>query len=367
MNGAEMRYINDAFESNWIAPLGANVDLLERRVCEYLKCNGATALSSGTAAIHLALRYLGVERGDVVFCSALTFAASCMPILYEGAEPVFIDSELDSWNMSPDALRSAMSDYAALGRLPKAVVVVDLYGIPANYDAIQAICSEFGVPILEDAAEALGSSYRGRMCGTLGALGVLSFNANKIITTSGGGMIVTDDTAAAEKTKFWATQSREPVAYYLHREVGYNYRLSNISAGIGCGQMETIAGFVNRRREVNAFYREAFRSLPVTFPTAPEGSVPNCWLSVLTIDCAVSPTDVIDALERCNIEARRCWNPMNRQPKFDGCKFYAVQTDGYSSVGETLFEKGICLPSGTAMSDAELDRIADCVRATIGD
>ncbi|MDR0818964.1 MAG: DegT/DnrJ/EryC1/StrS aminotransferase family protein [Oscillospiraceae bacterium] len=365
MNGTETEYINSAFKSNRVAPFGHNTELFERSVRNYLGCRHSLALSSGTAGIHISLRYLGVEPGDVVFCSSLTFAASCMPILYECAEPVFIDSDSDSWNMSPSALRTALERYSALGRLPKAVVVADIYGLPAKYDEILSICVEFKVPVVEDAAEALGSAYKGKMCGTYGDIGVLSFNSNKIITTSGGGMVVTDIDGATDKMKYWSAQSREPLPYYEHREIGYNYRLSDICAGIGRGQMNSIERYIERRREINGFYRREFAGYPVSFPNEIVGAKSNCWLSVILIENGVPPSMVIEALERDNIEARRCWKPMSRQPVFKDCEFFACPGADNSSVGDELFAKGLCLPSGTAMDDEDLRRIVGIVKKAI--
>lgn len=365
MNGAEQRFIQEAFETNWIAPLGENVDVLEKRLKEYIGRTHAIALSSGTAALHLALKYLGIRGGDTVFCSDLTFAGSCFPILYEGAQPVFIDSDKRTWNISSSALASALEDADRNNALPKAVIVVDLYGIPCDYDHVLPICEHYNVPVIEDAAEALGSSYHGKPCGSFGRLSILSFNANKIITTSGGGMLLTDSAEAAQKIKFWATQSKEPVPYYEHREVGYNYRLSNISAGIGRGQLATLSEYVQKRRWINRRYRQLLYGLPVGFAPEFEGTATNCWLTVMTLDTKsnTSPQAIIDALERENIEARRFWNPMHMQPLFQNCRFYADKE--YGSTGADLFDTAVCLPSGSAMCEEDIQRVVQIIRNCI--
>lgn len=363
MGGREKEYIDQAFESNWIAPLGHNVDLFERKIEEYLDCRYALAVSSGTAALHLAIKYLGTGSGDFVFCSDFTFAASCNGILYEKAVPVFIDSDEDTWNMSPVALKKALQDSAAKNQLPKAVIVVDLYGIPANYQELLPICREYGVPVIEDAAEALGSSYYGTMCGSLGDIGVISFNANKIITCSGGGMVTTNREGIREKLKFWATQAREPVAYYEHKEIGYNYRLSNIMAGIGCGQMEMLDKYVQRRREINQFYRTALADCPVSFAPVTDGIQDNCWLTVMLIDkgVTVTPDIIINSLERYNVEARHLWKPMHMQPLYKEAQFYSSSND--QSVGGDFFSRGVCLPSGSALTPEELTFICSIIRS----
>lgn len=363
MNGSELDYVKQAFETNWIAPLGENVDLLESSMEAYFGCRYAAALSSGTAAIHMALKCLGVGAGDRVFCSDVTFAGSCNPILYQGAVPVFIDSDSETWNMSPDALEHAFEDARREGRLPKAVIIVDLYGIPAEFDRLLPICEHYGVPVIEDAAEALGATYHGIRCGSFGKMSVLSFNANKIITTSGGGMLLCEEKQWAEKAKFWASQSREPVRHYEHREVGYNYRLSNILAGIGCGQLRTLEEYVEKRRYINLRYRKLLEHLPVGFePTFP-GARSNCWLTVMTIheNCRVTVTDLISALGDKNIESRAFWKPMHCQPVFSSYPFYPHREE--FSAGEQLFASGICLPSGTALTDGDIERVAAVISA----
>lgn len=361
MNGTEINYIKKAFESNWIAPLGANVDELEARLEAYLPGQKAVALNSGTAGIHLALKYAGAAAGDTVFCSDVTFIGSCNPIAYLGAAPVFIDCD-SSWNMNPWCLKQALAEAGARGRLPKAVIVVDLYGLPADYDRIRPICEEYGVFLIEDAAEALGSEYKGRPCGTFGNISVLSFNANKVITTSGGGMILTADEKARDKIKFWATQAKEPAPYYLHKEVGYNYRLSNVSAGIGCGQMNRLEKYVGRRREIYQNYKNGLAGLPVSFYPETAQISPNCWLTVMVSeDIGVPPEMIIQALAAENIESRHFWKPMHTQPLFRDRLFYSSLPE--RSVGEELFERAVCLPSGSFMDEEQQQRVIKTIRS----
>lgn len=364
MNGSEIEYIQSAFRENRIAPLGANVDLFEEMLCAFTGSPFAVALSAGTAAIHLGLLWLGVRAGDRVFCSDVTFSASCNPIRYLGAEPVFIDSDEESWNMSPALLERALSEAKREGRLPKAVVVVDLYGCPADYARILPLCEEYGVPVLEDAAEALGASYRGRMCGTFGKVGVLSFNGNKLITTSGGGMALTQEKAAAEKIKFWSTQAREPAPHYEHKEIGYNYRLSNICAGIGCGQMKTVRENLARRAQIHAAYRKGFAGLPIAFSPELGGAEPNHWLTVIRFTApGIAVRDVMEALEHENIESRPFWKPMHMQPVYADAPFY---TESGTPLGERLFAAGLCLPSGMALTPEQQERIIGIVRDVAG-
>ncbi len=362
MNGRELEYIQQAFASNWIAPLGENIDAFESAVKGYVGVGGALAVSSGTAAIHLALRYAGVMPGDAVFCSDVTFAASCNPITYLQAEPVLIDSDMESWCMDPALLASALHAYKKAGRLPKAVVVVDLYGLPANYERILNVCAEFGVTLIEDAAEALGASYKGKMCGAFGALNILSFNANKIITTSSGGMVLADDEQAIQKMKYWATQARENTPYYEHKEIGYNYRLSNICAGIGRGQMETLDEYVEARRAIHRRYRQGLDGLPVSLNPVIEGAQPNFWLTVMVPDqdCSVSSWQIAEALNRENIETRPYWKPMHMQPVYRNRRFFSV--NGQKPVGQRLFESGLCLPSGSALDEDTQGKIIDIIR-----
>lgn len=360
----EREFVEEAFRSNWIAPLGPNVDAFERELAERVGVRHAAALSSGTAAIHLALILLGVERGDVVFCSALTFAASANPILYQGAEPVFIDSEPDSWNLSPSALEDAFRDACANGKLPKAVIVVNLYGQSADFDPIAEICSRHGVPIVEDAAESLGASYKDRPSGSFGAIGVFSFNGNKIITTSGGGMLVSQDEALVARALFLSTQAREPALHYEHKVIGYNYRMSNILAGVGRGQLRVLDDRVEARRNVFQRYRDGLSGSPlIQWMPEPEWSRSNRWLSACTINPEASGLTVgqiIKQLAAERIEARPVWKPMQMQPVFGHSKYFAH--DG-QSVSQRLFEHGMCLPSGSNMTEDQQDRVIETIDA----
>lgn len=364
MCGEEMKYIQEAFDTNWIAPLGANVNGFEKDICEYTGVKSASALSSGSAAIHLGLKCLGVSRGDVVFCQSLTFSASCNPIIYEGAVPVFIDSDYKTWNMDPISLKKAFEDARSNNKLPKAVVVVNLYGQSADYDEIRKICNEYNVPILEDAAESLGTKYKGKQTGTFGDVSIFSFNGNKIITTSGGGMMVSNNEKYTEKATFWATQSRDKAPYYLHSEIGYNYRMSNIVAGIGRGQMKVLDERIKQKKHIYDTYKEAFKDIE-DIEMMPVYEEPNFWLSVMTLsgDSKVSCEDIIEALEKENIEARRLWNPMHLQPVFKEYKFFSA-LEG-TSVSEDLFNRGVCLPSDTKMTDDELERVIEIVKNVI--
>jgi pyridoxal phosphate-dependent aminotransferase EpsN len=361
MSGNEQKYIQEAFETNWIAPLGPNVDAFEKELAAYVGVKGAAAVSSGTAAIHLALRLLGVEWGDVVFCSSLTFIASANPILYQGAEPVFIDSEPDTWNMSPQALERAMDAAKREGKLPKAVVVVNLYGQSAKMDEILAICDRYGVPVVEDAAESLGSTYKGKKSGTFGVFGIYSFNGNKIITTSGGGMLVSDDVDALQRARFLATQARDPAPHYQHSQIGYNYRMSNIVAGIGRAQLEVLDERVKARRAIFNRYVQALGEIDgIHFMPELEGTMSNRWLTTLTIDqqkLGVTPMEIINALAAENIEARPVWKPLHLQPLFAGLRYYPHE-EGWS-VSDDLFANGICLPSGSSMTVEEQNRVID--------
>lgn len=360
MGGLESKYIQEAFDTNWIAPIGTNVDGFEQDVATYVGANHALALSSGTAGIHLALKYVGVGPGDYVFCSDLTFAGSCNPIMYERAIPVFIDAEPNSWNMSPVALKEAFVWAKQQGKLPKAVIIVDLYGQSADYDKLLPICAEYGVPVIEDAAEALGATYKGKHCGTFGYIGVYSFNGNKIITSSGGGVVVSNDEEALHKIKFWATQAREQTRHYEHKEIGYNYRLSNICAGIGRGQIRCLDDRILTKMEVRARYEEQLKGAPVSFMPLLEGGQANHWLTVMTLNdySDISPDQLITALERENIESRPVWKPMHMQPLFREYEFFQHG----NGVGSDLFRRGICLPSGTAMSLEEQDRVINTIQ-----
>ncbi len=360
----EMSYVEEAFRSNWIAPLGPNVDAFERELAEYVGVRHAAAVCSGTAAIHLGLHVLGVGPGDVVFCSTLTFVASANPILYLGATPVFIDSEPNTWNMSPQALRRALKDFEVKGKLPKAVVVVNLYGQSADMQSIMGICQEFDVPVVEDAAESLGASYRGRASGTLGRVGVYSFNGNKIITTSGGGMLVSDDGHLIALARSLSTQAREHAPWYEHTQVGYNYRMSNILAGVGRGQLQVLEQRVLARRAIFERYSSQLAMIDAIrwMPEAKFGRSTR-WLSVCTIDESKSdltPGAIISILAKDGIEARHVWKPMHRQPLYEKCAYYPH--DEGSSFSDWAFASGICLPSGSNLSQEQQERIIRSIR-----
>ncbi|ATH93256.1 pyridoxal phosphate-dependent aminotransferase [Bacillus glycinifermentans] len=366
MSGEEERYVAEAFRTNWIAPLGPLVDAFEEKLASYAGTAGAAAVSSGTAAIHLALKLLGAEKGDKVFCSTFTFVASANPVLYEQAEPVFIDSEPDTWNMSPEALERALDEAERERSLPKAVIVVNLYGQSAKMDEIISICDKYAVPVIEDAAESLGSEYKGRKSGTFGRFGIYSFNGNKIITTSGGGMLVSDDEEALQRARFLATQAREPAVHYQHEKAGFNYRMSNVLAGIGIAQLGVLDDRVKARRAVFKRYQEALSDI-AGIDFMPEIGMSNRWLTTLTFDAEkikTSPADIIEQLARENIEARPLWKPLHRQPLFKGAAFYAH--DETRPVADDLFERGLCLPSGSSLTIEEQDRIIQvlCDRIT---
>ncbi len=361
MSGLEWEFLQEAMESNWIAPLGPQVDAFEREFAALVGAKHALALSSGTAAIHLALIHLGVRPGDEVIVSTLTFAASANPVVYLGARPVFIDSERASWNMDPDLLAETLARKARQGKLPKAVVLVHLYGQAADIDRILDICNEYDVPLIEDAAEALGATYRDRSPGTFGRAGIFSFNGNKIITTSGGGMLVSDDAGFIAHARKLSTQAREPAPHYEHSEIGYNYRMSNLLAAVGRGQIRVLAERVTRKREIFEWYRQALAGLPgISFmPEAPWGRATR-WLTVILIDpdaFGATREDVRLALEAENIESRPLWKPMHMQPVFRECEVAG------GAVAEELFEKGLCLPSGTAMNRQDVARVAEIVRS----
>lgn len=355
MGGREMEYIQDAFASNWIAPCGPAVSRFETEMARYIGVSSALAVSSGTAALHLIFRWLGITEGDLVFCSDFTFIGSCDPIFYERAVPVFIDSEPDSWNMSPQALQEAFSWAKSLGKLPKAVVIVDLYGESARWDALLPICRRYGVPVIEDAAEAAGTEFQAARCGSFGDYSILSFNGNKIITTSGGGMVLCNDSTAIQKMKFWATQAREPYIHYEHREYGYNYRMSNLGAAVGCGQLEFLPRKMEIRRRIHGRYRQGLAHLPAHIKT-PCADGANHWLNLLYIDTdAVIPYDVVTELKDAGIEARPAWKPMHMQPVFEGARFFPHEPD--RAVDEEIFARAVCLPSGDAMSDEQVDEV----------
>lgn len=353
MMGNEQKYVEEAFATNWIAPLGPFVNRLEEEFIKYTGLPGACALSSGTAALHLAMKLAGVKQGDYVFCSSLTFAASCNPIVYEKAIPVFIDSEPGSFNMSPIALEKAFEKYT-----PKAVVIVSLYGTPATMDKLLEICSKHNVIVIEDAAESLGATYKGRLIGTFGEYNIISFNGNKIITTSGGGMLLTQKESDAKKALKWATQSREPARHYEHEEIGYNYRLSNVSAAIGCGQFEHLAELIKIKQDIFARYCEGFKDIEeIAMLKEDNDRVSTHWLSVMRlVNSKVTPLDIIELLEQENIESRPAWKPMHLQPIFADCPFFNHNDEGIS-VSEELFNTGVCLPSDANMTEDEQQRV----------
>ena len=355
MGGQEINFVNEAFSSNWVSPVGPNIDGFENDICNYTKIKHATALSSGTAAIHLALKILGVQQGDDILCSSFTFSASANPIVYEKATPVFIDSESETWNLDPDLLEKAILERKRLGKNMKALILVHLYGIPAKLDQILPICSKHNIAIIEDAAEALGSTYRNRALGSFGDIGIFSFNGNKIITTSGGGMMVSSNALYTDKARFLSTQSRDPAPHYQHSEIGYNYRMSNVCAGIGRGQMLVLDERIRQKRKIHAFYSEIFGNQPgIKLLGEPQNSFSNAWLSCVTIDpikTNFSNEDLRLEFEKNNIESRPLWKPMHLQPVF------AKYPSFTSGVAESIFNTGLCLPSDTNMDDADLKSI----------
>lgn len=367
MGGTEQKYIQEAFDANWVAPLGPNVNGLEQDLENYLGNNAHVgALSSGTAAIHLGLILLGVQAGDEVICQSMTFSASANPILYLEARPIFIDSEAQTWNLCPLALEAAINDRIKKGKKPKAIIAVHLYGVPYQIEAIREVADKYQIPILEDSAEALGSSYKGQKCGTFGDIGVLSFNGNKIITTSGGGAIVTKTVTLKEKAIFYATQSRDNAPHYQHSEIGYNYRMSNICAGIGRGQMEVLDEHVALRRQMHDFYVAVFASIEgvEVFSTPNDDYFANYWLSAITIDenktNGITRETLRLALEAENIESRPLWKPMHLQPIFEKYPYYGKK------VAENLFENGLCLPSGSNLTDKDRERISKVIKLVFG-
>lgn len=366
MGDAELQFIEEAFRTNWIAPLGPNVDAFENDVARFVGVAHAAAMSSGTAAIHLALRILDVGPGDRVFCSTLTFAASANPIIYQGAEPVFIDSEPESWNMSAVALEQAFEAAAREGWRPKAVIIVDLYGQSADMDPLMELCDRYGVPVVEDAAESLGATYKGRQSGSFGRIGIFSFNGNKIITTSGGGMLVSDDPDLVQRARFLSTQARDPAPHYEHTEIGYNYRMSNVLAGIGRGQIQVLPERVEARRAVFDAYAAGLADLPeLQLMPEPAWSRGNRWLSAFTLapELNISVADVLGGLANELIEARPTWKPMHLQPVFSGARYFS---HGNEHVSDFIFERGVCLPSGSNMAAGEIDRIVETLRSVVG-
>lgn len=368
MSGKEEEFIHEAFLTNWVVPLGPNVDGFENDLATWLGKKSASplhvvALSSGTAAIHLALVMLGVGPGDEVICQSFTFAASANPIVYQGATPVFVDSEPGTWNMDPELLRQAIDDrLRATGKLPKAIIPVHLYGTPARMDEINSVASAYGIPVVEDAAEALGSEYNGRYCGTFGTYGALSFNGNKMITTSGGGALICPDEESAHRVKFYATQARENFPYYQHEQIGYNYRLSNISAGIGRGQMYVLDEHITRRRAIHALYVEKLKNTPGITVMQPRSNVdlhPNYWLSTILVnpqEAGFTYQELSARLTAADIESRPLWKPMHLQPVFAKAPAYV------NGVSEALFAQGLCLPSGPMVTDEDVDRIVEIIK-----
>lgn len=363
MGGNEIKYIQQAFDANWIAPVGENIDSFEEDLETYLGSGYVTALNSGTAAIHLGLILLGVEAGDEVICQSLTFAASANPILYLGAKPVFIDSETKTWNICPVVLEEAIIDRIAKGKKPKAIIVVHLYGVPCQIELIRLIANKYEIPILEDSAEALGSRYKGKSCGTFGDVAVFSFNGSKVVTTSGGGAIVTRTKERKEKALFLATQAKDKKTYYQHSEVGYNYRMSNISAGIGRGQMEVLDKHINLRRKMNEFYVNLFEDIPcvTVFKADDETSFANCWLTTIIVEPnnnkGITNEVLRLALESDNIESRQLWKPMHLQPIFEKYPYYG------NNVSEGLFKNVLCMPSGSNLTDKDRERIVVAVNS----
>ncbi|WP_191560460.1 DegT/DnrJ/EryC1/StrS family aminotransferase [Metabacillus idriensis] len=351
--GYEMQYIKEAFDTNWIAPLGENVNGFERELAEKVGSKSAAALSSGTAAIHLALKAAEVVEGDIVFCPTLTFSATANPIIYQNAIPVFIDSDYETWNMSPKALEEAFEKYPEV----KAVLVVHLYGLSADMDKIMGICKKHNVAVIEDAAESLGTYYKGKHTGTFGDYGIFSFNGNKIITTSGGGMLVSDNEERITKARFWATQSRDQARHYQHSELGFNYRMSNVVAGIGRGQLKVLDQRVEKKRYIFEFYKRELGELEGTeFMPSNDWDEPNYWLSSMTLTGKIRPIDIFEALETENIESRPVWKPMHLQPFFEKYDFVG------EGVAERLFENGVCLPSDTKMTDEDLERVVKIIK-----
>ncbi len=364
MSGNEQKYINEAFESNWVAPLGKNIDEFENQVAHYTGTKYAAAVTTGTAALQLALRLVGVSRGDYVICQSLTFVASANAILYHGAQPIFVDSETKTWGMDPELLEKAILHCMSLEKKPKAIIPVHLYGMPVNMVEIMRIAKKYRIPVIEDAAEALGSSINGKMCGSFGDFGVISFNGNKIITTSGGGMLLSDNPKKIEKAKFLATQARENFPHYQHEEMGYNFRMSNILAGIGRGQMEVLDSRIESRRSNFNYYKEHLSQLPgISFLKELEGSISNRWLTIILLDPkltgGIGREDLRLALADENIESRPLWKPMHMQPLFESAPYFG------KGIAMKLFKHGLCLPSGSNLNNEELDRVIGVIKNVI--
>jgi dTDP-4-amino-4,6-dideoxygalactose transaminase len=359
MHGLEMKYIQEAFDTNWVAPLGKNVDEFEKEMAAYVGVKHAAALVSGTSALHLAIKLCGVKPGDIVICSDLTFSATVNPVSYEGGIQVFVDSEYDTWNMDPRALKIALKKYPQA----KAVLVAHLYGTPAKMDEIQDLCDQYNVPLIEDAAESLGATYKGKQTGTFGKYSALSYNGNKIITTSGGGMFLSDDEAAVKKVRFWATQARDPAPHYQHSEIGYNYRMSNIVAGIGRGQLVYLNDHIQKKKQIYETYRQAFKGLPISMNPHTADSEPNYWLSCMLIDkeyTKVTYQQIMEALLHENIESRPIWKPMHLQPVFQHNDFITVDKD--TDVGGDIFSRGLCLPSDIKITEDEQARVISIIK-----
>lgn len=358
MHDEERMYVREAFDTNWVSTVGANLEELEKSICKEIGCKYAVALSAGTAALHLAVKLAGVKQGDKVFCSDMTFAATVNPVAYEKGEPIFIDEEMDTWNMDPIALEKAFRLYPDT----KVAIVADLYGTPAKLDEIRSICDGHGAILIEDAAESLGATYKGIQTGTFGTYNAISFNGNKIITTSGGGMLLTDDEAAAKKARFWSTQARESFPWYQHEEIGYNYRMSNILAGIGRGQLLHLQEHIALKKAIYERYKESLKSLPVTMNPYLDYMEPNFWLSCILIDkgCAVTPEMIRVKLEEYNVESRPIWKPMHMQPIFRGNK-YVTAEEGVD-VGADIFARGLCLPSDIKMTADVQDDVVEIIR-----
>jgi pyridoxal phosphate-dependent aminotransferase EpsN len=363
LGGEEIEYVKEAFDTNWVAPLGPHVEAFERECASHAGRVGALALSSGTAAVAMSAALTGIKPGDLCFCSSLTFVASLAPFVRAGAEPVLIDSEPESWNMSPEALEEALKDAGKNGRVPGVVVMVNLYGQPCDFDRILPLCERYGVPAIEDAAESLGSAYWGRPTGSFGKFSFYSFNGNKIITTSGGGMLLSDDAESLERARFLSAQARDPAPWYQHSELGYNFRMSNVLAGIGRAQLELLPRRVAARRAIFRKYREAFSETPgIAFMPEPAWSQSNRWLTVMTVDpekTSVANLEIMKALEAVNVESRPMWKPMHLQPVFGGAKYYR---HGGRDVSGELFAGGLCLPSGSNMTDDDISFVIGAIR-----
>ena len=371
MGGNEIKYVHEAFDTNWIAPYGPGLNAFEKDMASYIGVESALALSSGTSAIHLALRWFGVNQGDYVLCQDFTFIGSCDAIMYEKAIPVFIDSENKSWNMCPTALERAFEWCKEQGKVPKAVIICDLYGESADWDKLLPICRRYGVPVIEDAAEAVGTSYKGKKCGSFGDIGVLSFNGNKILTTAGGGMAVSNNQMAIERMRFWSTQAREPVIWYEHKEFGYNYRMSNICACIGRGQLEYLPEKLRIRQNTHRAYKRAVEGLPVHIKCTAEKGSSNYWLNLLYIENEdVMPAQIVTALQNAEIESRPAWKPMHMQPLFadmpfaTGIEMFAKScTASGKSIDEDIFNHTLCLPSGDTLTDEQIGEVITEIKA----